>query len=208
MTTPPHTQGLRSDPRIAATRVRVLSATAELLVSRGFAHTSIEAVAAASGVAKSTIYRHWTTRTDLCISAYRSVVQPVETPNTGVTRDDLITLLTRLADGLESSAWASILPSLIDAAERDPHIAAFHRALTRRRRIPIQTVLQLGQQRGDLPADVDLDYVIDLLSGPLFYRRFIYHTANDARLVENIVDGVLAGLAGRARSTSHPAQRR
>jgi AcrR family transcriptional regulator len=186
------------DPRIAQTRVRVLEATADLLVQRGFANASIEAIAAASGVAKSTIYRHWRTREQLCIDAYRSVVQPQETPNTGVTRADLITLLTRLTEGLTVSPWARILPSLIDAAERDPEIAAFHRELTRHRRVPIQTVLQLGQQRGDVPGDVDLDYVIDLLSAPLFYRRFIYHADNDRKLVEAIVDDVLSGLASRS----------
>jgi AcrR family transcriptional regulator len=188
---------LSEDPRITQTRSRVLGATADLLVDRGFANTSIEAVAAASGVAKSTIYRHWRTREQLCIDAYRSVVQPQETPNTGSTRDDLITLLTRLTDGLTTSPWARILPSLIDAAERDVDIAAFHRELTSHRRVPIRTVLQLGQQRGDVPAEADLDYVIDLLSAPLFYRRFIYHAENDRSLVEHIVDDVLAGLGSR-----------
>ena len=66
------------DPRIAQTKARVVEATAELLVQRGFANTSIEGVAAASGVAKSTIYRHWSSRESLCIDAYRSVVQPQE----------------------------------------------------------------------------------------------------------------------------------
>ncbi|MDJ0924714.1 MAG: TetR/AcrR family transcriptional regulator [Acidimicrobiia bacterium] len=186
---------ISGDPRIVATRRRVLEATAELLVQRGFANTSIEGVAAASGVAKSTIYRHWPSREQLCIDAYRSVVQPQETPNTGVTRDDLVTLLTRLTAGLGNSPWARILPSLIDAAERDGEVAAFHRELTRHRRVPMRTVLELGQQRGDIPVDVDLDYVIDLLSAPLFYRRFIYHADNDRKLVEQIVDDVLAGLS-------------
>ena len=182
------------DPRITQTRARVLEATADLLVLRGFANTSIEAIAAASGVAKSTIYRHWQSREALCIDAYRSVVQTQETPNTGTTRADLVTLLTRLAEGLANSPWARILPSLIDAAERDTEIAAFHRELTRHRRVPMRTVLELGQQRGDIPVDADLDYVIDLLSAPLFYRRFIYHADNDPLLVQHIVDDVLAGL--------------
>lgn len=185
---------LSEDPRVALTRARVLAAAAELLVLRGFATTSIEAISAASGVAKSTIYRHWQSREALCIDAYRSVVQPQETPNTGATRADLVTLLARLAEGLGSSPWARILPSLIDAAERDPEIAAFHRELTSHRRVPMRTVLELGQQRGDIPGEVDLDYVIDLLSAPLFYRRFIYHADNDQALVERIVDDVLAGL--------------
>ena len=185
---------LSEDPRVVVTRTRVLEAAADLLVHRGFATTSIEAISAASGVAKSTIYRHWPSREALCIDAYRSVVQPQETPNTGETRADLVTLLARLAEGLENSPWARILPSLIDAAERDPEVAAFHRDLTRHRRVPMGTVLELGQQRGDIPGDVDLDYVIDLLSAPLFYRRFIYHADNDQKLVEQIVDDVLAGI--------------
>ena len=192
-----YTKGTAVHPRVAQTRSKVLRSTAELLVERGFAYTSIEAIAAASGVAKSTIYRHWRTREELCIDAYRSVVQPQETPNTGNTRTDLIKHLTGFAEGLSNGSWAEILPSLIDAAQRDPQIATFQRELTIHRRIPIQTVLQLGQQRGDLPADLDLDYVIDLLTAPLFYRRFIYHVDYDGVLAEQIVDDVLAGLAQR-----------
>ena len=185
---------IRVDPRVVQTKRKVLGTTVILLVEKGFAHTSIEAIASASGVAKSTIYRHWTSRTELCVDAYRSVVQPEETPNSGNLRSDLVVLLARLADGLANSAWAHILPSLIDAAERDPRLALFHRELTTRRRTAIRTVLQLGQQRGDVSNDIDLDYVINLLSAPLFYRRFIQHQPNDRALVERIVDDVLKAV--------------
>ena len=48
-----------SDPRIERTRQVVLDAALALVAESGYGAVTIEAVAARSGVAKSTIYRHW-----------------------------------------------------------------------------------------------------------------------------------------------------
>ena len=54
-----------TDPRIERTRRVVLDAALSLLIERGYGELTIEAVAAESGVAKSTIYRHWPSRVEL-----------------------------------------------------------------------------------------------------------------------------------------------
>ena len=53
---------LRADPRVARSRTAVLDAATHLLVTGGPAAVTVDAVVAESGVAKSTIYRHWRSR--------------------------------------------------------------------------------------------------------------------------------------------------
>ncbi|MBN2623081.1 MAG: helix-turn-helix transcriptional regulator, partial [Acidimicrobiales bacterium] len=50
------------DPRIERSREQILAAAIDLLREVGYGGLTIEAVAARSGVAKSTIYRHWSSK--------------------------------------------------------------------------------------------------------------------------------------------------
>jgi len=46
-------------PRSEEARRKVLGAASDLMAARGVASLTIDEVAARSGVAKTTIYRHW-----------------------------------------------------------------------------------------------------------------------------------------------------
>ena len=47
------------DPRVLVSRERVLTATLDLLVEAGLGELTIDDISRRSGVAKTTIYRHW-----------------------------------------------------------------------------------------------------------------------------------------------------
>ena len=53
------------DARIERTQNAVMAAAADLVVEQGPAGLTVDAVVARSGVAKSTVYRHWATRDEL-----------------------------------------------------------------------------------------------------------------------------------------------
>jgi AcrR family transcriptional regulator len=55
----------------------VLDAVLALVAESGYGAVTIEAVAARSGVAKSTIYRHWPGRAELVNDAFRTLQPPV-----------------------------------------------------------------------------------------------------------------------------------
>lgn len=58
------------DPRIEGSRHHALTAAVERLREVGSSRLTIEAVAARSGVAKSTIYRHWAGTAELVTDAF------------------------------------------------------------------------------------------------------------------------------------------
>ena len=57
------------DARVRRSRETVLGVTAELLFERGLAGASVDEITRRSGVAKTTIYRHWPNRNALIIDA-------------------------------------------------------------------------------------------------------------------------------------------
>src|SRR5436190_2605757 len=76
-------------PRSEEARRKALAAATDLIVERGVANLTIEEVAHRSGVAKTTIYRHWPERASLVLDTVRACFAAVPTPDTGTLRGDL-----------------------------------------------------------------------------------------------------------------------
>lgn len=184
--------GAPPDPRVLRSRQRVLAAALDLLAERGTAGATIEATAARSGVAKTTIYRQWPNQAALVLDAFRSAAPDAPVPDTGTVRGDLVVLLGGLAEALESGHVGLLLPALIDAAERDADFAQLHAQEARRRHQPVLAVLERGRDRGELPDGVDLAELVDRLAGPLFHRRYVSRLPLHGDLIEQVVEAALS----------------
>jgi AcrR family transcriptional regulator len=160
------------DERVRRSRATVLGVTTELLFERGFAGASVDEISRRSGVAKTTIYRHWLTRADLLRDACSTIGTPLDVPDTGSFEGDVTALMTNLAHLLRSAKWTSVLPSVIDAAERDPDIAEMYSKLQEGYSTPLQSVIRRAMHKGELPKTTDAALLIAALTGPLFYRRW------------------------------------
>lgn len=185
----------REDPRVTRTRAKVIAATLDLVAERGIPATSIEAVCERSGVAKTTLYRHWPDQHHLVLEAIASTLRTPSDPDTGTLREDLIALLTGLAVALQRGPAAQLMPALVDAAERDPAFAALHQAEATGRHEVILAVIRRGISRGELPAGTKDTDVLDLLGGPILYRKWMSGAAIRRPFVTTVVDVVLAGLS-------------
>lgn len=176
------------DPRIERTRRVVLDATAALIGEIGFGRTSIEAIAERSGVARSTIYRHWPDRPDLLMEAVGHKIVALPPMETGTLRLDLVALLAEVAERLRSPETGPVLISLIAEARRDPQMAAVFAKFTAARFERIRSILDEGVARGDLLDDVDLEQATEDLVAPLFFRALFRMTPIDRDYVERRVD--------------------
>jgi len=180
------------DQRVRRSREKVLAAAAGLLFERGFSGASIDEVSRRSGVAKTTIYRHWPTRADLMRDACASIGTPQRTPDTGTLKADLTALTTMLARVLRSERWTAVLPSVIDAAERDPDIAAMYGILQRGYSAPFEAVIARAKARGELPDAADAAVLTAMLVGPLFYRRWFSREPVTDAFAKQILKRVVA----------------
>jgi AcrR family transcriptional regulator len=185
------------DPRVARSRAAVLQATLELLGEVGHAGTTVEAIAERSGVAKTTIYRHWPSRAPLLFDAFHGSVEHLEFVPSGDVRADLIDIAQGLAGKLRDPRSSRIMVTLLDAAESDPELAELSTRFTAERRDAVKAILDAGVASGELDPDLDTELGTVLLGGPLFYLRMMLREPADQATLEQVLDTVLAGLRRR-----------
>jgi AcrR family transcriptional regulator len=175
------------DQRAVRSRAAVLSATVALLSERGYGGTSVDEISRRSGVAKTTIYRHWPTRTDLLRDACSTLGTPLDRPDDADLKHALTAVLKQLASLLRSAGWASVLPSIIDAAERDQHVALMYSELQDDYSSVFRNLLAAAVDQERLPKNTDVSVLTALLVGPLFYRRWFSREAVSDAFAEQVV---------------------
>jgi AcrR family transcriptional regulator len=181
-------------PRSDEAHRAALDATVELLLEAGVEGVTLEEVASRSGVAKSTLYRHFGTREDLIAKAARCCVVELPTPDTGSLADDLRYLFGRMTGTDEERKVADLLPLLIDAAKRDPRMDELVSAVLAERKRPLRTVLQLAQLRGEISRDLDLDTALAIVIGPFTYRRLVERREATDEFIEAVLAAAIAAL--------------
>jgi AcrR family transcriptional regulator len=183
------------DPRVLVSRERVLTTTLDLLVENGLGELTIDDISRHSGVAKTTIYRHWANRSAVVIDACSRMTDGQEAPpDTGSLEGDLKAILTGIADLLGTARWSSILPSIVDAAEHDPEFAGIHSRIQRGHAAPLRAALDRAALREEIPPGADRNAIAAALLGPLFYRRWFSREQIDAEFLEMIIQSAIAGL--------------
>ena len=183
------------DPRVLVSRERVLTTTLDLLTESGLGELTIDDIARRSGVAKTTIYRHWANRSALVIDACSRMTDGAQAPpDTGSLEGDLRIILTDIADLLGTARWSSILPSIIDAAEHDPEFAGIHSRIQHGHAAALRVALDRAALSGEIPSTSDRNAMAAALLGPLFYRRWFSREQIDAEFVDLIIRSAIAGL--------------
>ncbi len=112
-------------------------------------------------------------------------------PDTGNFETDVTALMTDLAQLLRTAKWTSVLPSIIDAAERDPDVADMYSQLQLGYSAPFETVILRAVARSELPEDTDAALLIAVLTGPLFYRRWFSRDPLTDAFAKQIVQKVV-----------------
>ncbi|PJJ63849.1 TetR/AcrR family transcriptional regulator [Compostimonas suwonensis] len=200
-------RGARSD-RLHA---QVIAATQELLREGGLNAATVDAIAQRSGVSKATIYKHWPSRTAVAAKAFgRMMAEALPLPDTGSTREDLSEQVRRVSAFYDSDLGA-VFAQLIAACVDDPAGAAYFRKyFLDGRRAAITDLWQRGIDRGDADPSIPIDDVIDVLFGPLVFRRLTGHYALTDEHARTLAQTALAGLLpigdGIAARTDHNEQ--
>jgi AcrR family transcriptional regulator len=180
--------------RSARAHQAILTATTEMLTEAGYSALTIEGVAARSGVAKTTVYRWWPTKGALVIEAI-SLALPTPTQiDTGDLRRDLLTAVRRVVHTFARTSVGAVIPALAADVISDPKLAEqFRNQLIRPRRSAVVEVLLRAAARGELPADVDTDLLLDVFAGAVFYRVLVSGQPATDLLAEQLVGLLLDG---------------
>jgi len=195
-----HARGKVGLSRSRTPKVRALSAATHILLHEGYARLTMERVAAESGIAKTTLYRHWPTKAALCMELYIDVAsRELRDPDSGDVASDLKCIGNTVVRLQTRTVAGPALIGLIAEAQVNPETrSAFLAEFAERRREVTRLVLTRAIERGQLRPDTDIDLVIDTLGGAVTFRLLQGHAPLSAKFVDALVTLVLSGCASRA----------
>lgn len=193
------TRGKRSRgrPRDKQVDARILHAALTEMSVSGYAGMSMDAVADRAGVSKPTIYRRWPTKLDLATSSIATMVsEDPPNPETDVWRA-LVFEMELVAAAFERGHGISIIGNMLALEEQEPQLIARYREdVVALRRGRIRTVFEQAISSGSLPADTDVDLLLNMMLG-YYYASYIGGEARlrdwPERCVEVIRRAVAAG---------------
>jgi AcrR family transcriptional regulator len=189
-------------PVNAAIDDQLLRATQDLLIEVGYERLTMDAVAQRCGASKATIYRRWSSKTDLAVAAASHALTTTEVPDTGDLREDLLACGRAYiqSDGRSAELSATlIVASRHDADLRhaahqvlgDPHVALF------------RTVILRAVEHGDVSAAVDVDTIVEVFPSIACQRGVTLGKPLDESDVARIVDAVLLPSLRFGKRLSH-----
>src|ERR1700754_1906006 len=184
------------DRRSERARAAIIEAALDLCREQGLARTTVEEIAKRAGVGKQTIYRWWPSKTAVVEEGINELAgTATDFPNTGDLIADMRTQMAGVASILASPRFAPYL-SLIGAAQDDPDLArSFLHGLVTPRVGAARERLRLAQEQGQLRRDADLDDIIEILYGPIYYRALLRPRPPSPAQVEEILRLTFTGLA-------------
>jgi AcrR family transcriptional regulator len=193
------------DPRVARTHDAVMQAARELLVEGGPDALTVDGVVARSGVAKSTVYRHWATRDDLVVDVLAACAPAIVAPPRDIGFEDALRrLVAQLVEAMADEAWKSVLPSLMILKTEVGGLADLNHQVFEEQTAVVADVLRQGVEVGELVADVvdDVDRAVTFLVGPVLMAGLTGTVALDDSLVDDVVRQFVgahrpAGAGGR-----------
>ncbi|MEH2077171.1 MAG: TetR/AcrR family transcriptional regulator [Nostoc sp.] len=157
-------------PRSIHADQAILQATLDLLAEVGYQSMSIEAIASRAGVGKTTIYRRYNSKEELVADAIESFRDDLAIPDTGSFWGDMDILINNAAKKIDSPLGRQTLALIISTASSNPQFAeVYWTKYTKVRREALSKVLKRAKSRGEIHKDANIELVIDLLSGSLYY---------------------------------------
>jgi len=192
-------------PRSNVAQRAILDAARALVEKGGYTTATIEAIAARSGVAKTTIYRWWPNRSALLVDLLVEMSAEAVPPPAGP--EPLRALRTEMR-GIAHVADAPpgrLLMALLGAAQHDAEV---RRELVDRlfqvRRAATGRVVRQAQIEGALRPEVSPSVAVDMLVGPLFFRMFVRHEPLTEGYADQVFRNVVAGLGSPPAATAGP----
>lgn len=185
----------RGRPRSVETQKSILSASYDLLLEYGFGSVTVEKIAERAGVSKATIYKWWTNKAAVVMDGFLAAATArLPVPDTGSVFNDILIHATSLARFLTSQE-GKIIKELIGEGQFDSGLAeAYRTRYFNPRRLEARQLLERGVQRGELRENLDLDLIIDLIYGPIFYRLLVIGGNLDDNYVERLVIYSFTGI--------------
>jgi len=185
---PEHSFGRPRDERIDT---EVVSAVLNALRAGGYGAVTIDGIARKVKRARTSIYRRWPSKRHLVAYAVLNEMGDNPAADTGVLRQDLEAAVGTLLNAF-AGPLGPALPGLVADMARDEQLAeTIRREVLAARRKSMREAFARARARQEIRTDLDIELVLDMLTGPFYYRALFGHAPITRRMTRDVVDYVL-----------------
>lgn len=185
----------RGRPPSAAAREKALAAAHAILMEEGFGRLTVEAVAARSGVGKATLYRNWTNACELAMAALIDGVPLVQAGGETGLKAALTAQMQALVKAFATTRGRQIAMTLAAADPESEMTRAFRNRVILSSREAGRNLILDATRRGEIPTPVEIETLLDMVYGPVFYRILAGHQPLNAAFAERLAENAVAILS-------------
>ncbi|MDR6866994.1 AcrR family transcriptional regulator [Microbacterium resistens] len=183
-------------PYVPGITEALLHAAERIMVSEGFSALTVDRLVTEIGSTRPTFYRRFPNIAHLALEVVRKRFGTGTPVDTGSLAEDLLILQREEIAMFASPLLRNNLPGLLDAARTDASVRTLYETeFIGPRRANVARVIAAGVERGEVPEVDDIDYVCDLLFGPVIVRALLpVGAALDDRLARETRDSAMERL--------------
>ena len=182
-------------PRSVESEQAILAAAWMLLQESSVRQVSIEAIARAAGVGKTTIYRWWPSKAALIVDAFLTQIQTVlPFPETATAAEALRQQMQRLVEVFRGDVGQIVAQIVAEGQCDSGALESFCDRFLSPRRDAARQVIMRGIESGEFDPALDPDLAMDILYGPIYYRLLVQHLPLDEAFAAALFQRAIACL--------------
>ncbi|MCB0989757.1 MAG: TetR/AcrR family transcriptional regulator [Acidimicrobiales bacterium] len=175
-------------------RDQMVVAAQELIAEVGLDGFTVDEVARRSGVAKTTIYRHFPSSAALAIHAVDCMIEEFPSIDTGSLRGDLESFFEVMRPHINDPATRQVLAGVFAMSAREPDFGEVMRQMLTERKAPLIRAFQRAIARGELSPETDLELAYDMLEGVFVFRRVLLDQTITPGESASVIDMILRAI--------------
>ena len=179
-------------PRSEKSQEAVIKATHDLLNEKGAGGLTVEAIAKRAKVGKPTIYRWWPTLADIVLETVLSQADSTITVLSSESfQETLRQFLRQSMDAINDGGGAHLRFLMAQAQKDEDFQERFRNNFTAKRRATLKSVFLQALERGQISPEQNLDMLLDLIFGAMWYRLLIGHAPMNEPFADELTDVVI-----------------
>ncbi len=182
-------------------RQLILDTAYRILMDEGLGRLTMERVATEAGVGKPTLYRSWTNAQELAMAAFiarpeAERAEPVPPSARAAFKAHLAAVMAALA----THRGRQITLTMASADPESELAKAFRNQIMLKSREAGRHLIERAVERGELAVKTQIETVLDMVYGPLFFRLLAGHQPLSPLFAAQIIDTVFDGIRASGRT--------
>jgi AcrR family transcriptional regulator len=185
------TQRVLGRPRDESIDTKVVGAVLQVLKTHGYGAVTIAGIARRVRMVRTNLYRRWPSRRQLVAYAVVSEMGARPAADTGTLRGDLEAAVQTLLRAF-AGPLGRALPGLVADMAQDRELAAIIREeVLAARRKSMREAFDRARARGEIRGNREIELLLDMLTGPFYYRALFGHAPITARTTRDVVKYIM-----------------